>query len=77
LPAQERSPIVEVLEERLMKAAEERCAAAIGAAAADDAEELRAPEAAVAAALGVLSRGARPQYQAPRLNPEHSCVHVR
>jgi len=48
-----------VLEERLLKAAEERCGAAIGAAAADDAEELRAPEAAVAAAVGVLSRGAR------------------
>ena len=55
---QERSPIIEVLEERLLKAAEERCGAAIGAAAADDAEELRAPEAAVAAAIGVLSRGA-------------------
>ena len=55
---QERSPIIEVLEERLLKAAEERCAAAIGAAAVDDAEELRAPEAAVAAAVGVLSRGA-------------------
>jgi len=57
--SQERSPIIEVLEERLLKAAEERCAAAIGVAAADDAEELRAPEAAIAAAVGVLSRGAR------------------
>lgn len=52
-----KAPIVEVLEERAMEAAEERAAAAVGSAAADDTEELRAPEAAVAAALGVLSRG--------------------
>lgn len=52
-----KAPIVEVLEERVMEVAEERSAAAAGSAAADDIDELRAPEAAVAAALGVLSRG--------------------
>lgn len=52
-----KAPIVEVLEERVMEVAEERSAAAAGSAAADDVDELRAPEAAVAAALGVLSRG--------------------
>ena len=61
-PPQIKAPIVEVLEERVMEAAEERSAAGAASAAADDIDELRGPEAAVAAALGVLSRGAHCQH---------------
>lgn len=42
--AQAKSPIVEVLEERLMKAAEDRADAAASAADADDREELEAAQ---------------------------------
>lgn len=42
--AQAKAPIVEVLEERLMKAAEDRADAAAAAAADDDREELEAAQ---------------------------------
>ena len=42
--AQDKAPIVEVLEERLLAASQDRAAAAASAAAAEDAEELAAAQ---------------------------------
>lgn len=45
--AQDKAPIVEVLEERLLAASQDRAAAAASAAAAEDAEELAAAQVTV------------------------------
>lgn len=54
---QAKAAIVEVLEERLLDASAATLTAAASAAADEDAEQLSVAEAAVAAAVGVLSRG--------------------
>ena len=53
---QAKSPIVEELQDHLLKVQQDRADAAVDRAAADDREELAPAEAGMQAALGVLSR---------------------
>eukprot|EP00891_Asterochloris_glomerata_P000170 jgi/Astpho2/170/Aster-x0896 len=54
---QAKSPIVEELQDHLLKVQQDRADAAVDRTAADDREELAPAEAGMQAALGVLSRG--------------------